>query len=36
MLDGRWMARVSIGAEATELRHVEELWALMQAEAQKV
>jgi aromatic-L-amino-acid decarboxylase len=35
MLDGRWMARVSIGAEATELRHVEELWALMQAEAQK-
>jgi len=35
MLDGRWMARVSIGAEATEQRHVEGLWALMQAEVQK-
>ena len=29
MLDGRWMARVSIGAERTERRHVEEMWALM-------
>jgi aromatic-L-amino-acid decarboxylase len=28
-LDGRWMVRVSIGAEATERRHVEELWELM-------
>jgi len=33
ILDGRWMVRVSIGAEATERRHVEELWALMQSEA---
>src|SRR5258705_8341154 len=33
VLDGRWMVRVSIGAEATERRHVEELWALMRAEA---
>ena len=30
ILDGRWMARVSIGAESTERRHVDELWALMQ------
>jgi aromatic-L-amino-acid decarboxylase len=30
VLDGRWMARVSIGALATERRHVEELWHLMQ------
>jgi len=30
MLDGRWMARVSIGAELTERIHVEQLWALMQ------
>ena len=29
-LDGRWMARVSIGAESTERRHVEDLWTLMQ------
>ena len=35
MLDGRWMARVSIGAESTERRHVEDLWKLMQAEALK-
>lgn len=28
-LDGRWMVRVSIGAEATEREHVEELWALL-------
>jgi aromatic-L-amino-acid decarboxylase len=33
MLDGRWMARVSIGAEATERQHVEQLWALMQEQA---
>jgi aromatic-L-amino-acid decarboxylase len=33
MLDGRWMVRVSVGAESTERRHVEELWALMRAEA---
>ena len=29
MLDGRWMVRVSIGAELTEREHVEQLWALM-------
>jgi len=33
MLDGRWMVRVSIGAEATERHHVEELWSVMQREA---
>ena len=26
LLKGRQMIRVSIGAQATELRHVEELW----------
>jgi aromatic-L-amino-acid decarboxylase len=31
-LDGRWMVRVSIGAEATEREHVEQLWSLMQSE----
>jgi aromatic-L-amino-acid decarboxylase len=30
VLDGRWMARVSIGAENTERHHVEELWKQMQ------
>ena len=29
LLDGRWMVRVSIGAEATERQHVEALWAAM-------
>jgi aromatic-L-amino-acid/L-tryptophan decarboxylase len=33
MLDGRWMVRVSIGTEATERHHVEQLWALMQEQA---
>ncbi|HKT71532.1 MAG TPA: pyridoxal-dependent decarboxylase [Steroidobacteraceae bacterium] len=33
MLDGRWMARVAFGGEATERRHVEALWELMQREA---
>ncbi len=33
MLDGRWMVRVSIGAEATERNHVEELWTLLQEQA---
>ena len=28
-LDGRWMARVSIGVEGTEFEHIEALWALM-------
>ncbi len=32
-LDGRWMVRVAFGGEATEQRHVEELWELMQAGA---
>jgi aromatic-L-amino-acid decarboxylase len=35
ILDGRWMVRVSIGAEATERRHVEALWQLMRDEASK-
>ncbi len=29
LLDGRWMVRVSIGAEATERHHVEALWTAM-------
>ena len=29
MLDGRWMVRVSIGAEQTERAHVRELWQLL-------
>jgi aromatic-L-amino-acid/L-tryptophan decarboxylase len=29
-LDGRWMVRVSVGAEWTEREHVADLWALMQ------
>jgi aromatic-L-amino-acid/L-tryptophan decarboxylase len=33
MLDGRWMVRVSIGAESTEREHVEQLWALMREQA---
>jgi aromatic-L-amino-acid decarboxylase len=33
-LDGRWMVRVSIGAEATERRHVQALWTLMRQEAE--
>lgn len=32
-LDGRWMARVSIGAEPTEREHVAELWDVMRAAA---
>jgi aromatic-L-amino-acid decarboxylase len=31
MLDGRWMVRLSIGAEATERVHVEQVWTAMQA-----
>ena len=30
LLDGRWMARVSIGALQTERRHVEQVWGVMQ------
>jgi aromatic-L-amino-acid/L-tryptophan decarboxylase len=31
MLDGKWMVRLSIGAELTERKHVEQLWTLMQS-----
>lgn len=33
VLDGRWMARVSIGSIGTERTHVEALWELLQLEA---
>jgi aromatic-L-amino-acid/L-tryptophan decarboxylase len=33
VLDGRWMVRVSVGAEPTHARHVQELWHLMRREA---
>jgi aromatic-L-amino-acid decarboxylase len=33
VLDGRWMVRVSIGAETTQRRHVEALWSAMRLEA---
>ena len=33
-LDGRWMVRVSIGAEATEREHVAALWDLMRETAE--
>jgi len=36
MLDGRWMVRVSIGAETTEREHVEALWLAMQRAAAAV
>jgi len=35
ILDGRWMVRVSIGAEPTEWPDVEQLWALMQRAAKE-
>jgi len=35
VLDGRWMARVSIGAEATERSHVAAVWTTMRAEAEQ-
>jgi aromatic-L-amino-acid decarboxylase len=35
LLDGRWMVRVSIGAEATERTHVEALWQRMRAAAEE-
>jgi aromatic-L-amino-acid decarboxylase len=35
-LDGRWMVRVSIGAEPTEREHLEALWDLMRGEAEGV
>src|SRR5207247_10757248 len=34
ILDGRWVARVSIGVESTERRHVEALWQTLRAEAE--
>jgi aromatic-L-amino-acid decarboxylase len=34
-LNGRWMVRVSIGAEATERRHVQKVWELMRANAER-
>lgn len=33
LLDGRWMARVSIGAIQTEREHVDQTWRAMQREA---
>ena len=35
-LDGRWMVRISVGAESTERTHVEALWALMRQAAERV
>jgi aromatic-L-amino-acid decarboxylase len=34
VLDGRWMVRVSIGAEATQREHVAALWEWMRQEAE--
>ncbi|HVN98441.1 MAG TPA: pyridoxal-dependent decarboxylase [Steroidobacteraceae bacterium] len=33
VVDGRWLARVSIGIESTEARHVAQLWQSMRAAA---
>jgi len=35
LLDGRWMVRVSVGAEATDRTHVEALWARMRRAAEE-
>jgi aromatic-L-amino-acid/L-tryptophan decarboxylase len=35
LLDGRWMARVSIGAESTERPHVQAVWDAMRLEAEQ-
>jgi aromatic-L-amino-acid/L-tryptophan decarboxylase len=35
ILEGRWVVRVSIGAEYTEREHVAELWKTMRAEAER-
>ena len=35
LVDGRWLVRVSIGIEATEAQHVEELWQTMRAAAER-
>jgi aromatic-L-amino-acid/L-tryptophan decarboxylase len=34
VVDGRWMARVSVGALATEAADVAAVWAAMQAAAE--
>ena len=36
ILDGRWMVRVSIGAEATEQADVDDLWDLLRRTADTV
>jgi aromatic-L-amino-acid/L-tryptophan decarboxylase len=36
VLDGRWMARVSIGSIATEREHVAAVWEVMQREAARI
>ena len=36
ILDGRWVVRVSVGAEPTGREHVEALWRLMRQEAEGV
>jgi aromatic-L-amino-acid decarboxylase len=35
-LDGKWMIRVSIGAELTEREHLAALWEAMQKEAARL
>jgi aromatic-L-amino-acid decarboxylase len=35
LLEGRWMVRVSIGAELTERQHVETLWRIMRDEGER-
>jgi aromatic-L-amino-acid decarboxylase len=35
ILDGRWIARISVGAESTERDHVRTLWNLMRREAER-
>jgi len=35
-VDGRWLARVSVGVEGTEREHVEQVWTLMQHAATAV
>lgn len=35
IIDGRWTVRVSVGSTATEHAHVEALWTLMRAEAER-
>jgi len=36
ILDGRWMVRISIGAEQTEREHVEALWQALRREAERL